>query len=196
MKRIIKKSDSLVVTKGLKYKKGQPDNNRQLREILEAEQNYFCAYTECRLTAETARDVEHFNPTLKNQPNDHYGNWFAVSHRWNNAFKRDELWETIKDNILKPTDEDLEKRLWYDEVTGWYQHEEEDLAAHHLVKYLQLNHIELVNQRNNHIQLIKDLYEEAGLDSDFDYWLNNPTTKKGLIEYRRAMETVFGVILS
>jgi hypothetical protein len=50
-----------------------------------------------------------------------------------------------------------------------------------------------VNERVNHIQLLKDLYEESNLENNFEFWLNNPKTKKQLIQFRRAMETVFNI---
>jgi hypothetical protein len=40
MKRIIKKPDSKVLSDKLKYKKGQAENNKRLREALEEEQDY------------------------------------------------------------------------------------------------------------------------------------------------------------
>jgi hypothetical protein len=80
MKRILKKPDSEIVRQKLSY----PKDAQKIKEILEVEQECFCAYTEERITAGYAVDVEHFNPTLKNTPADGYGNWFVVSHKWNN----------------------------------------------------------------------------------------------------------------
>jgi hypothetical protein len=195
MKRIIKKPDSKVIADELKYKKGQFENNARLRETLEEEQDYFCAYTEYRLNVGFARDIEHFNPTLKYQANDNYENWFAVSHRWNVTFKQDEKWATFEGKILHPTSVDLEKRLWYDESTGNYLHQTNDIYAKNLKDYLQINLDELVSERINHIQLLKVLYEDSNLENDFGFWLNNPETKRQLIQFRRAMETVFNIKL-
>lgn len=194
MKRIIKNLDSIIVVENLVYKENRSKNNKRIREILEEEQGYFCAYTEYPLEVAVARDVEHFDQTLKFKEEDNYKNWFAVSHRWNVTFKQDELWKTFEGEILYPTDEDFEKRLWYDEATGEYLHNLNDIAAENLKNYLQINQYQLVEERINHIQLLKDLYGSVDIEG-FEFWLNNPTTKKQLIRFRRAMETAFNVIL-
>ncbi len=193
MKRIIKKPDSKIIADNLIYKKGQSENNKRLREALEEEQDYFCAYTEYRLNAGFARDVEHFNQTIKYKNEDNYQNWFAVSHRWNVAFKQDELWSSFNGQILYPTAVDLEARLWYEESTGYYEHHIDDFEAKNLKDYLQINLYELVVERIGHIQLLKDLFGESSLNNEFEFWLNNPETKKQLIQFRRAMETVFNI---
>jgi hypothetical protein len=168
MKRVIKKPDSVILSEGLKYKKGDSENNKTIRTILEEEQDFFCAYTEYRISAGFARDIEHFDNTIKYK--DDYQNWFAVSHRWNVSFKKDEKWRSFEGKILYPTAQDLEDRLWYDEDTGRYLHKIDDIEAQNLVEYLQINHIELIEERINH-----------------------PDTKKQLIQFRRAMETVFEI---
>ncbi len=96
MKRIEKKDNSEVIIKNLK----SPKDNFKIREILEKEQSNFCAYTEYRLTAGFARDLEHFNPKIKNTNKDNYYNWFVVSHKWNN--KKYTKWSNFQP-ILNPT---------------------------------------------------------------------------------------------
>ena len=53
----------------LKHSAGQqlryPKDKKKIIALLLKEQGYLCAYTEARITATYAKDVEHFNPTLK-----------------------------------------------------------------------------------------------------------------------------------
>jgi CRISPR/Cas system Type II protein with McrA/HNH and RuvC-like nuclease domain len=79
MRRIIKKPDSMIATQELSYEK----HKTQIKEVLLQEQNYFCAYTDDRISPAFAKDIEHFNPTLKTTDADNYHNWFMVSHEWN-----------------------------------------------------------------------------------------------------------------
>ena len=52
-------------------------------KILLDEQKKFCAYTDEYVSRTDAKDIEHFNPTLKGTPEDNYYNWFLVKHQWN-----------------------------------------------------------------------------------------------------------------
>ena len=92
------------------YKNNDAVHNRKIRTVLEKEQNYFCAYTEDRLSATYARDTEHFNPTLKYTDRDTYRNWFAVSTKFNK--EKSTKWADYQP-IMHPTDINFDKRLWY-----------------------------------------------------------------------------------
>jgi len=70
MKRVIKSEDSKVLEQGLEYKDGNSKNNKKLREILLTEQDGFCAYTEYCLCRAHKKEIDHFDPTLKNTPED------------------------------------------------------------------------------------------------------------------------------
>ncbi len=188
MKRINKSDESEIVKKSLSY----PKDRKQIREILEKEQEYFCAYTECRVAAATAIDVEHFNPKLKNTENDSYENWFAVSSVWNNKKGTNNSisrWEKYQP-ILHPTASDLEERILYNEDEGTYYWKENDKEAENLICLLNLNEIKLVDARRKHIDLLKSFVSKKSELMDF---LTNPECRKTLIEFRRAIETVFEI---
>ena len=67
MKRILKNTNSEIITKKLSYKKG---DNKNLASLLLKEQKNFCAYTEEYIGINDAVDIEHFNPNLKYLEND------------------------------------------------------------------------------------------------------------------------------
>ena len=82
MRKAIKYPDSKIITGHLKYVSGNSANNKKITEVLRLEQKNFCAYTDeymCIIT--DAQDIEHFNPKLKDTPEDSYDNWFLVKHQ-------------------------------------------------------------------------------------------------------------------
>lgn len=190
MKQIVKSTNSTIVRNQLQYRKGNTTQNAVIRDLLIEEQQGFCAYTEARISVTDSIDIEHFDEKLKYRPDDNYFNWYAVSHRWNNKFKKDH-----KVPVVLPHDDDLEQRIWYDESTGHYLCDQDDLAANNLIEIVGLNQCGLPQERMGHVQLIKDLLKESMLD-DFHEWLLFPETKKQLIKFRRAMETALVINLS
>ncbi len=86
----------------------------------------------------------------------------------------------------------FEERLIFDTKTSLYAHN--DNETKNLIKLLDLNNIDLVKDRHNKITLLKDLFGEGNTNS-FSEWLKNPKSKQDLIEFRRAIETVFDVKL-
>lgn len=65
MKKVIKNPNSKIITDQLKYKLGS-STIKKISEILLKEQKSFCAYTDEYIRRTYARDIEHFNPILKN----------------------------------------------------------------------------------------------------------------------------------
>ncbi len=191
MKRIVKNKNSEILKLNLSYSKDSK-KNKKIREILEKEQDRYCAYTETKIDATFSVDIEHFNPKLKYTDKDSYKNWFAVSHKWNN--KKGIKWDNFQPT-LHPTAKDLEQRLIYDEDTASYICKIEDIEANNLMKLIDLNNSELVESRENYINLLKILYKEAKEVSFFD-WITKPKKEKEeLTKYRRAIETVFDISL-
>ena len=72
MKRIIKKENSEIIEEALKYIVGNSTNNKRISNFLFKEQKGFCAYTEEYIGRSDAKDIEHFNPTLKGKDEDSY----------------------------------------------------------------------------------------------------------------------------
>jgi len=181
MKRIHKKPDSEVIRQQLNY----PKDAQKIKEILEVEQECFCAYTEERITAGYAVDVEHFNPTWKNTPADGYNNWFVVSHKWNN--KKRTKWENYQP-VLHPTDESLENRILYEE--GFFILDKVgDVPAAHLIGLLDLNNQKLIHERQQYVKRLKGLAEVfGGNEGVFAYLSRHPEE----VKFRRALEVEFG----
>lgn len=188
MKRIKKDNNSEIVKQNLKY----PTHAKKIRGILEKEQNGFCAYTEYRITSGFAVDVEHFNPKLKPTDGDGYNNWFAVSHKWNN--KKAQKWDNNQP-VLHPTDEKFEDRIIYEKDTACYIYKDNDNEAKNLILLLDLNNENLVKERLNKILLLKDLFGETNTKKSFQEWISHSNSKKELIDFRRAIETVFNINL-
>ncbi len=68
MRRTIKNSDSEIIKNNLRYISGNSNNNKKIADILGEGQKKFCAYTDEYLGRTDARDIEHFDPTLKDTP--------------------------------------------------------------------------------------------------------------------------------
>ena len=189
MKRIKRLELSEILKDKLQY----PDDRKKILSVLTNEQAGYCAYTEKRIKATSAMDVEHFNPEIKDTQDDGYYNWFAVNHKWNLKKGDVKRWKKYQP-ILHPTSADFEQRVVYDEITGVYICRKEDYEAENLIKFLNINNAELVSERTNKIILLEDLYKESNKES-FTEWLSSPGSKQNLIEFRRALETVFKINL-
>ncbi|RRJ90916.1 hypothetical protein EG240_07780 [Paenimyroides tangerinum] len=157
MKRIVKKSDSLVISENLKYhSKG---NNSRLSGILFKEQKGFCAYTEEYISFEDAKDIEHFDPNLKNTNDDNYNNWYIVKHLANQRKTNNWL-----EPILQPYQEDFEKRIIYND--GAYFSKPNDIEAKNLIDLLDLNNFQKVQLRKRYIKRRKDALLKRNIELD------------------------------
>src|SRR5215207_3899824 len=105
MRRGHKNSESEILAKGIAYISTNSSNNKKISEILFTEQKGFCAYTDEYISRTDARDIEHFNPTLKDTSEDNYNNWFLVKHQWNK--EKSYKWSEFQP-ILHPTADDFE----------------------------------------------------------------------------------------
>jgi CRISPR/Cas system Type II protein with McrA/HNH and RuvC-like nuclease domain len=111
MRRIHKSDNYKIITENLNYTEGNSNDNLKISKILYKEQKGFCAYTEEYIGRADAKDIEHFNPKLKNTADDSYLNWFLVKHQWNN--EKSIKWENFQP-VLNPTDSTFENRILYD----------------------------------------------------------------------------------
>ena len=145
MRRVDKGKESKILADNLMYRSGNTNNNRKIAEILFLEQKSFCAYTDEYINRTDAGDIEHFDPTLKDNPLDSYNNWFIVKHKWNSekAIK----WSGFQP-VLHPTALDLEKRIIY--LKGDYvAASSSDTEASNLIKLLKLDDPMLAENRKN-----------------------------------------------
>lgn len=147
MRRIIKDRNSKILSENLEYIPNNSNNNSKISRELYKEQKGFCAYTEKHLGRTDAKDIEHFNPTLKGTNEDSYENWFLVKHQWNK--EKSNKWAK-QQPILHPTDPTFEKRIIYDD--GDYRaNEEQDLEAMNFIKLLNLDDLVLAEERKKYL---------------------------------------------
>ena len=146
MRRAVKFPDSKILTGNLKYSSGNSLKNKEIATILLKEQKNFCAYTDEYISTMDANDVEHFNPTLKNTPEDGYNNWFCVKHLVNK--KKSNKWIQP---ILHPTALDFEERIIYNNG-DYFAKSELDDEAKNLISLLQLDDPGLADKRKRYIR--------------------------------------------
>jgi hypothetical protein len=188
MKRIIKKDTSEITKQNLNYIVGNSSNNKKISTILYKEQKGFCAYTEEYIGRSDAKDIEHFNPTLKGKNEDSYQNWFLVKHQWN--IEKASKWGDYQP-ILHPTDSDFENRISY--INGdYFLAESKDIKAKNLINLLQLDNILLADERKKYIKRKKAEMEIYDVDSTvFFKILINDDIKQ--VSYLRAIDKEFNI---
>ena len=188
MKRIIKKRASEIVKENLSYIIGNSSNNKKISTILYKEQKGFCAYTEEFIGRTDAKDIEHFNPTLKGTDEDSYQNWFLAKHQWN--IEKASKWEKYQP-ILHPTDETFENRILY--LNGDYVlADSKDIEAKNLIDLLKLDDIILADERKKYIKRKKVEMEIYGeIPTDFFKTLINDDMKQ--VSFLRAIDQEFHI---
>lgn len=188
MRKAFKYPNSKIITDNLKYISGNSAKNKKVAEILLKEQKNFCAYTDEYISRTDAADIEHFNPTLKNTPDDNYLNWFLVKHQWN--IEKNYKWEKFQP-ILHPTANDFEERIVY--VDGDYiALSDTDVEVINLINLLKLDDPALAEKRKKYL---KRKHEEIKIyDQDaitfFSILINDDICH---ILYSRAIKEVFGI---
>jgi len=188
MKRIVKKEASEIIKKNLSYIVGNSLNNKKITTILYKEQKGFCAYTEEFIGRTDARDIEHFNPTLKGTDEDSYLNWFLVKHQWNK--EKSSKWGKYQP-ILYPTDETFENRILY--LNGDYVlADSKDIEAKNLIDLLKLDDILLADERKKYIKRKKSEMEIYNINpTEFFELLIDDNIKQ--VSYLRAIDKEFNI---
>ncbi len=162
MRRVSKVDTSEIIKEKLNYIEGNSSNNSKISKILYKEQKGFCAYTEEFIGRADAKDIEHFNPTLKGKKQDSYENWFLVKHQWNK--EKSNKW-TKYQPILNPTDESFEERIIYDQ--GDYRvNDSKDTEAINLINLLNLDDIILADDRKKYLKRKKEEIEKFGIEPE------------------------------
>jgi hypothetical protein len=188
MRRIIKVDTSLLKENDLKYIEGNSNNNLKISKILYSKQKGFCAYTEEFIGRADAKDIEHFNPTLKNTAEDSFTNWSLVKHQWN--IEKSNKWNKHQP-VLLPTDPSFEERIVYD--NGDYRvSDSNDVEAINLIKLLKLDDIILADQRKKYIKRKTSEIEKFGVSAvDFFQILIHDDINQ--ISYIRAIQEEFQI---
>jgi hypothetical protein len=187
MKRIFKNPNSLIISKQIIY--NSKKDNSKLSEILQKEQKGFCAYTEEYIGINDAKDIEHFNPNLKEQPNDDYYNWYLVKHLPNQ--RKTKNWITP---ILMPYAEDFENRIIYD--NGEYFAKLNDDEANNLIILLDLNNQKKVEDRKNYIKRRRESINDRKLQTKTEiikYFQDKIDNEIKSISYLRAIQEEFKI---
>lgn len=167
MRRVNKPDDSAVLASKLTYK--VDGNNKSLANALCDEQYNICAYTETYLGSSDKKDIEHFNPTLKDTSDDGYQNWFLVKAQWNG--EKASKWDNYQP-ILHPTDNEFEQRIIY--FDGEYiAASSGDQEALNLIGLLKLDDPELAIERRYYLENLKENLDLSGKSAQqyIDYLL-------------------------
>ncbi|MCG8893109.1 hypothetical protein G1K97_02355 [Tenacibaculum finnmarkense] len=188
MKRSIKKVDSKIIKENLNYIVGNSANNKKISKILYKEQKGFCAYTEEYISRTDAKDIEHFNPTLKGKEADSYQNWFLVKHQWNK--EKSSKWKDFQP-ILHPTDATFENRVLY-EYGDYFLANSNDIEAKNLINLLKLDDLMLADERKKYIKRKKleiEIYDVSP-DNFFKTLINDHING---VNYLRAINNEFNI---
>jgi hypothetical protein len=190
MRRVVKDPASVVITNNLSYIPGNSANNRQLADVLLSEQKGFCVYTDEYISRSDARDVEHFNPSLKGTAEDSYNNWFVVKHQWNK--EKSDKWGNYQP-ILHPTADDFEERVVY--IDGdYFAVSEDDLEAKNLIKLLRLDDPALAIKRKKYLTRKRDEMSVYGVDA-LSFFMTLIEDDICQVHYIRAIKEEFNVDL-
>jgi HNH endonuclease len=188
MRRIHKKNDSEIVLKKLNYIEGNSNNNLKISKILYQEQKGFCAYTEEFIGRADAKDIEHFNPKLKNTAEDSYLNWFLVKHQWN--IEKSTKWDNFQP-IINPTDSNFENRIVYD--NGDYRvADSNDIEAVNLIRLIKLDDLILADERKKYIRRKTDEIQKFGISNEAFFKILIEDNIKS-ISYLRAIQEEFKI---
>lgn len=190
MRKAIRYPNSKILTDNLNYISGNSVNNKRIADILFEEQRKFCAYTDEYISRTDAKDIEHFNPTLKDTPQDNYNNWFLVKHQWNK--EKSYKWKNFQP-ILHPAAIDFENRVIY--LDGDYiVSSEVDIEARNLLDLLQLDDPALADKRKRYIKRKREEMKMFGQDEKtFFFTLVNADICQ--VSYLRAIREEFGIDL-
>ena len=187
MRKALKDINSKIITDGLKYIPKNSNNNRKIAEVLLKEQKDFCAYTDEYISRTDAKDIEHFDPTLKDTVADNYSNWFVVKHQWNK--EKSYKWPDFQP-VLHPTARDLEERIIYSDG-DYFAKSAADTEASNLVSLLKLDDPGLAAKRKNYIKRKRDDMKAYGQDvaTFFTTLINDDNCQ---VSYLRAIKEEFG----
>jgi hypothetical protein len=190
MRKAFKGEESKILTELIKYIAKDSKNNKRIATILFSEQKGFCSYTDEYLSRTDARDIEHFNPTLKGKDEDNYLNWFLVKRQWNS--EKSIKWIKFQP-VLHPTAPDFEQRIIY--LDGdYFATSETDVEATNLIKLLNLDDPALAEKRKKYIAR-KRKEIEAFQEDAYSFFLNLLNDDYCHLSYLRAIKEEFGIDL-
>jgi len=166
---------SQIQSNDLRYK--EKGSNTELANLLLREQKNFCAYTEWYFWKNDDFHIDHFDDNLKNTEKDNYYNWYVVKGKTNiSKPKLDQRFLPI----LNPASPELFQRIVYKD--GIYQRSDfKDKEAKNLIDFIGANAPKVVEDREIHIDKLKDLREQYGNDDSFKDYLKRHKTELSFI---------------
>ena len=193
MKFLSKHNQSSILKSGIIYKTKK--DNSLLRYALMEEQNNFCAYTEKYLEPLDSVEIEHFNPSLKD--NDNYFNYYAVV-RIANQYKKDSKYqnkavqkEGFFNSLFFQNQTTLNGRIRF--VEGFYEAINiDDTEAVELIDFLGLNDNRLYEHRRQHVKNLKVVLADKNEMALKNYFSEN----KKQLSFPTAIESEFKLDLS
>ena len=186
MRRVNKANKSVILRNSFSYKVG--GDNKKLANALCDEQHNICAYTETYLGRSDKKDIEHFNPALKDTVADSYQNWFLVKAQWNS--EKASKWHEYQP-ILHPTSADFDERIIYFE--GEYlANSSGDEEALNLIRLLKLDDHELAIERRCYLENLKETLDLSGKPAQ-KYIDDLLVGRPNLIYFIRAVEEELNV---
>ena len=157
--------------------------------MLVQEQLNFCAYTEKYLQPLDSIEVEHFNPSLKN--NDNYFNYYAVI-RNANLYKQDEKYANALffQSLFFQNKQNLAARIGFSNNI-YYEINETDTEARDFIDFLGFNHPTLSELRSKHLKRLKEAFQEANYSKEDikNYFRKN----KDQLSFSTAIEVEFEI---
>jgi hypothetical protein len=163
MKFFSKRPESEIPRRGLSY--DRRSDRAQIRDLLSAEQEGFCAYSEKVLMPLDSKHIEHYDPRLKSTPRDGYENWYLVLG-WMNEHKPKRLDERFLPLIERPHEVDLGSRIRY--IAGFFEPTNpEDIEANNFLEFIGVNRPEVVKERVFHVERITQVLNHV-YGGDFD----------------------------
>lgn len=188
MRRAVKNPESEIIKQKLNYIPNNSANNQKISAILFSEQKNFCAYTDEYISRTDAKDIEHFNPTLKDTDQDNYNNWFIVKHQWNK--EKSYKWEKFQP-VLHPTAIDFEERIIYF-MGDYFAKSNEDIEAVNLISLLKLDDAHLSEKRKKYIKRRKEHIELSKMNST-SYFQELILEEPFYVHYLRAIKEEFEI---
>jgi len=184
MKYLSKKNDSEILKKEWKYE--TKSQRPKIRAALLKEQKGFCAYSERYIQQTDSPEIEHFDPRIKPTSKDGYQNWYAVLN-WLNIHKPKKIEPHLP--ILHPSSPDLKERILYKD--GLFQvANKDDEEAQNLINFLGWNKMEVVTDRQKHVQRVKFMKEMLAEETLF---LEQLKKDKLNLSFATALEAELGI---
>ena len=190
MKFLSKYQDSEILEEDLKYL--STSDNTRLRIKLLAEQRNFCAYTEKYITKIDSIEIEHFNPSKKN--NDDYYNYYSTLRYANeNKISKYALYQhsVFFQDLFFQDLNNFQARITYDDFS-YNALDEADQDAKDLINYLGFNDDYLFDERMKHIERLKFTLQTFTAEQKVEYFAKH----KNDLSYITAIEYEFNINLS